>query len=78
MPAVITEPSGIEADQKPGTGPKLCRMTRLGKSQAGKTKRAVNYSRSYAGPVTIRTALVNSLNTITAELWTNVGGDSEL
>ncbi len=38
----------------------------------------VNYSRSYAGPVTIRTALVNSLNTIAAELWTNVGGETAL
>ncbi len=38
----------------------------------------VNYSRSYSGAVTIRTALVNSLNTIAAELWTNVGGDTAL
>ena len=38
----------------------------------------VNYSRSYQGAVTIRTALVNSLNTIAAELWTNVGGETAL
>ena len=38
----------------------------------------VNYSRSYQGAVTIRTALVNSLNTIAAELWTEVGGETAL
>lgn len=38
----------------------------------------VNYTRSYLGAVTIRTALVNSLNTIAAELWTNVGGETAL
>jgi len=38
----------------------------------------VNYGRSYSGPVTIRYALVHSLNTIAAELWTNVGGDTAL
>ena len=36
----------------------------------------VNYTRSYLGAVTIRTALVNSLNTIAAEIWTNVGGET--
>ncbi|MBQ1538062.1 MAG: transglycosylase domain-containing protein [Ruminococcus sp.] len=43
-----------------------------------KTDWPVNYSRSYSGAVTIRTALVNSLNTIAAELWTNVGGETAL
>lgn len=36
----------------------------------------VNYTRSYLGAVTIRTALLNSLNTIAAEIWTNVGGET--
>ena len=38
----------------------------------------VNYSRSYSGQVTIRTALVQSLNTIATEIWTDVGGDTAL
>ncbi len=38
----------------------------------------VNYGRSYSGAVTIRVALTYSLNTIAAELWTEVGGDTAL
>ena len=38
----------------------------------------VNYSRSYSGEITIRLALTYSLNTIAAELWTEVGGDTAL
>ena len=38
----------------------------------------VNYGRTYSGEITIRTALTYSLNTIAAELWTEVGGDTAL
>ena len=38
----------------------------------------VNYSRTYSGPVTMRTALTASLNTIAVELWTEVGGETAL
>ena len=38
----------------------------------------VNYSRNYSGAVTIRVALTYSLNTIAAELWTEVGGETAL
>ena len=38
----------------------------------------VNYSRTYSGPVTMRTALTTSLNTIAVELWTEVGGETAL
>ncbi len=38
----------------------------------------VNYSRSYSGAVTVRSALSNSLNTIAAEIWTEVGGETAL
>ena len=38
----------------------------------------VNYGRSYSGAITIRVALTYSLNTIAAELWTEVGGDTAL
>ena len=43
-----------------------------------KTVWPVNYTRSYSGEVTIRSALVRSLNTIAVEVWTDVGGDSAL
>ncbi|SDY35184.1 penicillin-binding protein 1A [Ruminococcaceae bacterium YAD3003] len=38
----------------------------------------VNYSRTYSGAVTMRTALTTSLNTIAVELWTEVGGETAL
>ncbi|MCH4154093.1 MAG: transglycosylase domain-containing protein [Saccharofermentans sp.] len=38
----------------------------------------VNYERDYLGPITIRQALVKSRNTIAAQVWTNVGGDTAL
>ena len=38
----------------------------------------VNYSRTYSGAVTMRTALTASLNTIAVELWTEVGGETAL
>jgi penicillin-binding protein 1A len=38
----------------------------------------VNYSRNYSGAVTVRVALTYSLNTIAAELWTEVGGETAL
>ena len=44
--------------------------------QRPNTNWPVNYTRTYLGAVTIRTALVNSLNTIAAEIWTNVGGET--
>ena len=44
--------------------------------QRPNTNWPVNYTRTYLGAVTIRTALLNSLNTIAAEIWTNVGGET--
>ena len=38
----------------------------------------VNYEHDYLGPITIRQALVKSRNTIAAQLWTNIGGDTAL
>lgn len=38
----------------------------------------VNYERNYAGAMTIRQALSKSRNTIAAEVWTKVGGDTAL
>ena len=38
----------------------------------------VNNDRKYRGEVTIRSALVSSLNTIATEVWTEVGGDTAL
>ena len=38
----------------------------------------VNYERNYAGHMTIRNALSKSRNTIAAEVWTKVGGDTAL
>lgn len=46
--------------------------------QRPKTAWPVNYTRKYGGNTTIRSALVRSLNTIAAEVWTNVGGDTAL
>ena len=43
-----------------------------------KTVWPVNYTRSYSGETTIRSALVRSLNTIAVEVWTEVGGDTAL
>ena len=38
----------------------------------------VNYERNYAGAMTIRQALSKSRNTIAAEVWTKVGGETAL
>lgn len=38
----------------------------------------VNYERNYIGPITIRSALTKSRNTIAAEVWTKVGGQTAL
>ena len=38
----------------------------------------VNYERNYAGHMTIRQALSKSRNTIAAEVWTKVGGETAL
>ena len=43
-----------------------------------KTAWPVNYTRRYSGKTTIRSALVRSLNTIAAEVWSEVGGDTAL
>ena len=37
-----------------------------------------NYSRGYIGPLTVRTALTKSLNTVAVMVWNRVGGDTAL